>query len=278
MLRVARISIAPVRSLGLEHPDAVDLTDTGVVEDRRFYLIDDAGRLVDQLVSGALVQVFAHTDPEATRLRLSFPDGTVIDDVVELAEGVETDVFGRTAFGHVVVGPWAAALESFASRRVRVARCDRPGGTRVKNAVSLIGDGSLSELARQVALESVDARRFRMLFELEGAEAHEEDRWLGGKIAIGTAVLEITKPDARCAITTHDPDTGERDLDTLRTIIGYRGLREGRKVDFGVLGEVAVGGRVRVGDSVELVEAGHDTFVARRMRLPSSPAVPSSSA
>jgi uncharacterized protein len=266
MPRVVRISIAPVRGLGLEHPDAVDLTTVGVVEDRRFYLIDDQGRHIDQLVSGALVQVGAHTDPEGAHLRMTFPDGTVIEDAVELGEAIETTIVNRIAVGHVVLGPWGDALASFAGRRIRVVRCDRPGGTRVANAVSLITDGSLRELASRASQPSVDGRRFRMLFELEGAEAHEEDGWLGGQIAVGGAVLSITKPDARCAITTLDPDTGARDIDTLRTIIGYRGLREGRKVDFGVLGEVATPGRVRVGDEVSVVAPGDDTFKARRMR------------
>ena len=60
----------------------------------------------------------------------------------------------------------------------------------------------------------------------------------------------MTKPDARCAMTTHDPDTGEPDLDTLRTIISYRGLREGKNADFGVLADVEEPGRVRLGDEV----------------------------
>jgi len=255
MVRVTRLSIAPVRSLGLEHPDAIDLTPMGVLEDRRFYLVDEDGRLVDQLIAGRLVQVKAHTDPAGAALRLGFPDGTVIDGPVELGDGVETNVHGRTAVGHRVIGPWAAALEPFAGGPVHLVRCDRPGGTRIANAISLISDGSLGELARRVGRPSIDARRFRMLIEVDGAPAHEEDGWIGGRIGIGDAVLDITKPDARCAITTHDPDTGLRDLDTLRGIIGYRGLRDGRKADFGVLGEVATAGRIRVGDEVVVLQA-----------------------
>ena len=53
---------------------------------------------------------------------------------------------------------------------------------------------------------------------------------------------------------TQNPDTGERDLDTLRTIISYRGLREGKHADFGVLGEVAVPGRIRLGDEVTVLD------------------------
>jgi uncharacterized protein YcbX len=248
--RVARLSIAPVRSLGLEHPDAIEVGPTGVLEDRRFFLTDSANRLVDRLVVGPLVRISSHTNPEATVLRLTFPDGQVVEDEVALAEAVQTPIHGRTGMGHVVVGPWAAPLSDYCSREIRLVRCDRPGGTRIANAVSLIGDGSLAVLARQAGEDAVDGRRFRMLMELEGTAAHEEDTWIGARVAVGTAELQITKPDARCAITTQDPDTGQRDLDTLRTIISYRGLREGKHADFGVLGEVTVPGRIRLGDQV----------------------------
>jgi uncharacterized protein YcbX len=259
VIRVSRLSIAPVRSLGLSHPESIELTGTGVLEDRRFYLIDDAGRLVDRLISPALVRVQSWTNHDATELRLALPDGRMLGGSVELGEAVETDVHSRTALGHVVLGPWAEAIEPFAGRPVRLVRCDLPAGTRrkdgeVRNAVSLVSDGSLRRLASEFELPSVDARRFRMLIEVSGASEHEEDAWIGGEVAIGTARLSITKPDARCAITTQDPDTGVRDLDTLRTLIRYRGLFEGRKAIFGVLGEVAVPGRVAIGDEVVVRE------------------------
>lgn len=263
MPRVSRLSIAPVRGLGLQHPESITLNVAGVLEDRRFYLVDAHGRLVDRLLVGELVKVAAETNPQGTWLRLTFPDGKVVEGDVTLDEPVQTEMYGRLAIGRVVSGPWAAALTPLAGRPVLIVRCDRPGGTRiragetnVRNGVSLVSDGSLGELARQLGVPSVDGRRFRMLVEVEGAEAHEEDRWIGGSIGIGTTVVSITKPDARCAITTQDPDTGERDLDTLRTILRYRGFREddpAHKIDFGVLGEVLTPGAVSVGDEIRVM-------------------------
>ena len=260
MLRVSRLSIAPVRALGLQHPDSIDVDRDGVLEDRRFYLVDGHGRLVDRLLAGGLVQVAAETNPGATWLRMTFPDGRVVEGDVTLDEPVRTEIYNRVAFGRVVGGPWAAALEAYAHRPVLLVRCDRPGGTRIKlgedhvrNGVSIVSDGSIAELARQLSAEAVDPRRFRMLIEVEGAAPHEEDTWIGSEVEIGSAVIEITKPDARCAITTQSPDTGERDLDTLRTILRYRGFRKDddeHKIDFGVLGEVAVAGRITVGDEI----------------------------
>jgi len=255
MPRVRRFSIAPVRSLGLQHPDEIDVTEVGVVEDRRFFLADaEANRIVDRLIVGPLVRIEATTDASGSTLRLTFPDGQVIEGAVELGDPIETPIHGRTGVGHIVIGPWAEALSAYCERRVHLVRCDRPGGTRRGNAVSLISDGSISELASHAGVSSVDARRFRMLIEFEGAEPREEDTWIGRRVAIGDAVLAITKHDARCAITTQDPDTGVRDLDTLRTIIAYRGLREGKHADLGVLGEVAQPGRMRVGDEAILLD------------------------
>ena len=75
MSRVARLSIAPVRSLALEHPEEIMLTEHGVAEDRRFYLIDERGFLVDRVVVGQLAQAAGHTDPDATMLRIELPGG-----------------------------------------------------------------------------------------------------------------------------------------------------------------------------------------------------------
>jgi uncharacterized protein YcbX len=254
MPTVARFSIAPVRSLALLHPDEIDLTEVGVVEDRRFYLVDDTDRLIDRTVIGELVRIGAWTDQGGTRLKLAFPDGLVLDEEVRLGEPVETPIYDRTGVGHVVGGPWAAALSAFTGRPIRLIRCAQPAGTRMGNPASLVSDGSLRELARQAGRDAVDARRFRMLIEIAGAAPHEEDGWMGKRVAVGPAVLAITKPTARCAITTQDPDTGLRDMDTLRTIIAYRGLRDGKKADFGVLADVVQPGRIRVGDEVSVLD------------------------
>jgi len=252
--RVARFSIAPVRSLGLQHPSEIDLTERGVVEDRRFFLTNDANRLVDQLIVFKLVQVESRTDPDATTLWMRFPDGTEVDGDVELAEAVETAIHGRTGVGHRVVGPWADALTRFVGMPIRVIRCDRVGGTRSGNPASIISDGSVRELAAHAGVDSVDPRRFRMLIDLQDARAHEEDTWIGKRVRLGDAVLHVTKPDARCAMTTHDPDTGEPDLDTLRTIISYRGLRDGKHADLGVLADVEQPGRIQIGDEAILLD------------------------
>ncbi len=246
---VARLNIAPVKGLALETRSSVRLEPFGVAEDRRFYLVDPTGRLVDGLIAGPMVAVSAWTDPTGSRLRLTFPDGRIVEDDVRVTDPIETAIYGRTAVGHIVDGPWAAALEPIAGRPLRLVRVDEPGRTRTEHPATLIGDGSLDRLAQNLGVASVDARRFRMLIELSGAEPHQEDTWCGRRVAIGEVILTVSKPVPRCAITTQDPDSGERDLDTLRTIIAYRGLRDGKDIDFGVWGEVERPGTIRVGDT-----------------------------
>ena len=117
----------------------------------------------------------------------------------------------------------------------------------------MLSDASLAALARQVARDSVDGRRFRMLIAIAGCDAHEEDEWLGRLVRVGAAVVRLHEQVARCAITTQSPETGVPDLDTLREIARYRGTRadDGKHIDFGVFGEVEQPGQVRVGDPVQ---------------------------
>jgi len=253
MPRVARLNIAAVRSLGLETRDEINLTADGVAEDRRFYVIDAGDRLVDQLTSFSMVQVASWTNAEATKLRLTFPDGTVVEDEVRLDGAIQTHIHGRTAAGHIVEGPWGEALTGFLGRDVRIVRCDRVGGTRKAHPATLVSDGSLDKISAVLGVGDVDARRFRMLIELEDGAAHEEDTWIGCRIGLGETVLTISKPVPRCAMTTHDPATGDRDYDTLRAIKEYRGQVDGKDLMFGVYGEVEQPGVIRLGDEVRVL-------------------------
>jgi hypothetical protein len=251
---VVRLSIAPVKSLALEHPTEIELTEEGVLEDRRFYLVDDGGRLVDRLIAGRLVQVGAETDRDGNVLRLTLPDGRIVDDEVRLGDPIATPMYGQTVLGHGVDGPWAAALAPFAGRGVHLVRTDRPGAIQAEHPATLVTDGSLAQLGAHLGGAPIDGRRFRMLVELGDGEAHEEDTWIGRRIELGDVALRVRKPVARCAITTQDPDTGVRDLDTLRAIIGYRGLRDREFVDFGVWAEVERAGTIRLGDKVVVLD------------------------
>lgn len=254
---MSKLSVAPVKSLALLHPSEVELAASGVRENRRFYLVDEDGRVLNGLRCGLLVAVAAGFDAAANRLTLGFPDGSVAEGTVELGSRVETDWTERVVTGRVVEGPWASALSDFFGRPVRLVWSEQPGAGCSHHGVSLLSDASVRELTRVAGVgATLDARRFRMLIAVDGCEPHEEDTWIGRRVSIGEALVRIVDATARCATTTRDPSSGRRDFDALRAIKSYRGLSARRTIDFGVYGVVERPGRVRVGDRVEPVTNG----------------------
>jgi uncharacterized protein YcbX len=250
---VSRISIAPVKGMALLHSGEVRLERHGVSTNRRFHVIDETGRRYGQLRNGTLVRIVPEYDEDADRLTLRFPDGTAVSGEVTLGQPVATDFYGRSVAGHVVEGPWARAISAYAGQKLRLVKTEEPGAgvDRARGTVSLLGDESLAELARQSGSDEVDGRRFRMLIGITGAQPHEEEEWLGRRVRVGEAVVALNEIVARCAITTQSPETGIPDFDTLREIKSYRGARNGKYIDFGVAGSVERPGLVRVGDPVE---------------------------
>jgi uncharacterized protein YcbX len=251
--QVARISIAPVKSLGLVHPESVQVGPDGVAGDRRFWLLDGDGRLLNLKRLGLLVRVRPEWDEETGRLALAFPDGELVAGTVELGDPVEPELYGQPHPSRRVVGPWEEALSRYAGLPLTLLRSESGAVDRgvQGGAVSLVSRGSLERLRAEAGADGpVDGRRFRMLFELDGLGPHEEDEWLGQRVQVGEAVVALVGDVGRCAVTTHDPDTGVADLDTLGVLARYR--REGRSepLPFGVHGAVAVAGRVSVGDPV----------------------------
>ena len=120
----------------------------------------------------------------------------------------------------------------------------------------MVTDASLDRLGHALGVGAVDGRRFRMLIDLSGDIAHEEDTWIGRRVEVGETILRVSGAIPRCAMTTHDPDSGERDHDTLHAIKEYRGFAgpDGKDLMFGVYGEVERTGTIRVGDEVRVLD------------------------
>ena len=166
-------------------------------------------------------------------------------------------MYGQPHASRAVVGPWQEALSEYAGEPVTFLWSERGAVDRGVGggAVTVLSRASLARLGREAGVAAaVDGRRFRMLFEIDGVGEHEEDEWFGQRVAIGGAVVAPVGDVGRCVVTTKNPDTGETDIDTLKTLADYR--REGRTepLPFGIHAAVVQPGSVRVGDAVRVHE------------------------
>jgi uncharacterized protein len=237
--------------------EQAQLTEHGVTENRRFHLVDDRGRLVNGKRQGTLVQIAATYDAAGERLSLRLPSGEQVEGPADaLGEPLTTVFFGRPVSGRLVEGPFSEAISRFAGKPLRLVRPDRPADAVDRGdagPVTLVTAAALGAIAGAAGCDGpLDARRFRMLLGVGGLPAHAEDAWLGRSVRVGEAVVEPLGHVGRCTITSQDPDTGVRDVDTLSAIRDYRGGFESTEpLPFGVHGRVLTPGTVRVGDHVE---------------------------
>jgi uncharacterized protein YcbX len=160
-------------------------------------------------------------------------------------------VAGQTVFaGNVLSAPGRRAAESAINAVINDAR----GALQVVDAgnialtdmqqpyLSIINLASLQEFAGKIG-QSVDVARFRGNIIIDGLVPWAEFDWIGKSIHIGSTVLSIPKRIERCAATTVNPNTAERDLDVPSLLRQHYG-----HIDCGVFGAVNVGGEISVGD------------------------------
>ncbi|CAM4209179.1 hypothetical protein FHS16_000327 [Paenibacillus endophyticus] len=96
--------------------------------------------------------------------------------------------------------------------------------------------------------KELDPRRFRanLVVAVDGSELGEEE-WIGKRLSIGGAELQIDKYCDRCSVVTLDPDSLERDASLLRKI------NEELNFNFGVYASVQKTGVIHAGDQVRLI-------------------------
>lgn len=95
-----------------------------------------------------------------------------------------------------------------------------------------------------VAMFGRDVRRLRPNILIGGVQGMAETLWQGAQLHIADTLVRLDALRGRCAMTTVDPDTLERDPEVLRDI----GRRFGGRLALDA--DVVRGGTVRVGDDV----------------------------
>jgi uncharacterized protein len=250
---VTELAITPVKGLRLCAREEVMLERAGVLENRRFYLIDERARMVNGKRVGVLSAVRADFDVDSDHLTISFPDGARVSGPVQLGQALETRFFSRRPVARLLVGPWSQALSEYTGAQLRLVQANpEEGGVDrgLAGAVSLISAASVARLEAVAGGREVDPRRFRMLIEVAGPDAHEEDEWVGRTLRVGQARVAFRGHVGRCLVTSQSPDTGVVDLPTLELLSYRRGAATSEPLAFGVFGEVLEPGPVRIGDSV----------------------------
>jgi uncharacterized protein len=113
-----------------------------------------------------------------------------------------------------------------------------------RKVVSIIGLASIRDIER-VARAPVDPIRFRANLYFDGGNPWEEFQWLGRELVVGSARLRVLDKIDRCAATTVNPKTAERDLQIPRLLMdGFR------HVDCGVYAQILAPGAIAVGDAI----------------------------
>ncbi len=250
---VTGLSVTPVKGTRLRSVDSVRLGKGGAEGDRRFFLIDERGRMVNGKQVEELCQVVASCAGE--ELSLELPSGEVLRAPARVGESLPVRFYSRMREARLVDGPFSAALTAACGQPLRLVEAagsavDRGAG----GGVTLISRASLARLAAAAGEDAVDARRFRMTVEIDGIAAHEEDGWAGQTVLLGDARVRFGGHVGRCLVTSRDPDSGRIDLPTLDVLREYRGSADSTEaLPFGIYGAVMAPGAVRVGDPVALV-------------------------
>ena len=252
-MHVSRTGLTPVKGGRHTTLPAVDLSREGPVGDRVFCLVDrDRGRVLRTVENPSLLRTSARWDGEV--LTATLPTGTATGVPEPTGETVKVDYWGRVAALDVVDGPWAAAWSQHLGREVTLARAVRPGEVVYGAPVSLVTTSTLAEVERRGA-GTVDDAQLRATFTLDTGEhpAHVEDTWVGRRLALGDAEVEVRGRTPRCAVVDLDPDTGVPRSRVLRVLGGYR--RHEGEVVLGVDAVVVRPGRVETG-APAVVERG----------------------
>jgi uncharacterized protein YcbX len=256
--------VYPIKSAGGISLQASEVDERGLRHDRRWMLVDEAGRFISQRRSPRMALIGGRIEPDlllvdapdmpSLEIPLAPPQGEpllaqVWNDLVEvLTVGVEADRWFGEFLGV------RCKLVFLPDESVRPVDPDYGRtGDRVGLADGfpflLASDASLADL--NVRMESpVPMNRFRPNLVVQGCEPFAEDGWR--LIRSGEITLRVAKPCARCVITTVDQGTATTGKEPLRTLARFRRAGEGVLFGQNLIHEDI--GTLRVGDPVDVLQ------------------------
>jgi len=202
-----------------EMVDSVALTETGFEGDRRWALVDGTANRAGKLL----------TATEDKRL-MAYHARLTGDDVEVVVPGGDTRRLDDALVSDV----------GRASGRPLTLR-DLTGANFDDSPVLVVNLSTIAAFALAAGVP-VDHRRFRANLYLEGLEPDDELRWVGRRLQVGSAELEVVKRCERCMVITLDPDSNAATPALLRV------LTQTSDTCMGVYCRVTRPGQVSVGD------------------------------
>jgi len=250
--RIEALYRYPVKGLTPEPLESVELAPMQTLPFDRAYAIENGPGPFDPANPQHLQKVhfvMLMRNEELATVRSAFDDATetlvISKSGQEIARGDLRTEVGRAAIEDAITRIVTSGLRG--PPRVVVSPGHSFSDVKDK-CVHLVNRKSLTSLEGMMGAP-IDARRFRPNLVIDGLDAWQELDLVGKKLRSGGTTLEIFKRTERCAATNVDPETGERDLKIpsfLSKTLGH--------TDFGVYARIIDGGRVRVGDTLEVTD------------------------
>ena len=259
-LRLTGLHVYPIKSAGGLAPVEWEVDSFGLRYDRRWMVVDPAGRMLSQRTHPRMALVRPALDGDCLRVEapgmpaLELPLGPA--GSVAAAVVIWDDRCNAVWVGERAARWFSDLLDSDCSLvympddTVRPANPRyAPSGSRVSFADAfpflLISEESLADLNRRMPAP-LPMNRFRPNLVIAGGSPYHEDGMTA--FQVGALHFRVVKPCDRCVLTTTDQATAERGLEPLRTLATYR--RWDGKVWFGQNVAHEGVGRLRVGEAV----------------------------
>jgi uncharacterized protein YcbX len=260
----------PVKSMMGEELNAAEVTERGLLGDRRFAVVDaSTGKVAGAKNPRKWGNFFdfraAYVEPpkagsKLPTVRLTLPDGTVVtNEQPDLAQILSNALGREVAFAEAQHGGESSGVQAEEywpdmeglDYRDTVTEWELPAGTFFDLAVvHLLTTATIERLRALYPEGRFEVRRFRPNIVVEtgpDAQGFVENDWIGHTIAIGDEVrLRITGPCPRCVMTTLPQGDLPKDAGILRT------AAQRNQANVGVYAEVIAGGTTRRGDPVTL--------------------------
>ena len=250
MPRIIALYRYPVKGFSPEPLETADIAAGGTMPYDRVFAIENGPSGFDPASPASLPKarfLMLMKDERLAEFQTRFDDRSGVFRIARHG-APEVEASLRTAEGRARIEAWIAAnfrKELRGAPKILFADghsfSDMPA--KVLHVVNLASTRALAEkLGRPV-----DPLRFRPNIVIDGSPAFSELDWLGKEIRLSSIAFVCEHRTSRCAATNVDPKTGARDMQIPRSLDDLFG-----HTNFGVYLAVRAGGRVAVGDEIEI--------------------------